>query len=151
MADKKEFDSFKETKNAPDIFSFSEKENEKQFLSETFVYKFEDNKEQTGTDNNKVQQGLEDNDTDLGNHEHFEEHKIEKEDIDKFSQQSAAPGETGASASSTSSTATTSSTGTTAAVNPTVATVATVTTTAVVIVVGGALVVGQTFEKPAIC
>lgn len=150
MDKKKEFDSFTETKNASDIFSFSEQENEKQFLSETFVYKFEDNKEQTGSDFQAGQTGAEENSANE-NAEHFEEHKIEKEDIDKFSQQSAAPGETGASASSSSSASTASTSTSTAAVNPTVATVATVTTTAVVIVVGGALVVGQTFEKPAVC
>jgi hypothetical protein len=149
MDKKKEFDSFKETKNASDIFSFSEKENEKQFLNENFVYKFEDNKEQTGLDSNFTQEGQEDNDSDIDNHEHFEEHKIEKEDIDKFTQQSAAPGESSASVSS-SSTTSASSTSSTAAVNPTVATVATVTTTAVIIVVGGGLVIGQTLEKPAV-
>lgn len=148
MDKKKELASFEETKNAPDIFSFSEKENEKQFLNENFVFNSEDNKDQTGLDSNYQQEGLEDNDTDLDNHEHFEEHKIEQEDLDKFSQQSAAPAETSAASSSSASASTSSST---AAVNPTVATVAGVTTTAVVILVGGGIALGQVFERPNIC
>ena len=46
MKDKKnEFESFEESKKSSEIFSFSEKNNEKQFLNEDFVFKFEENKE----------------------------------------------------------------------------------------------------------
>ena len=123
----------------PEVFSFSEKENEKQFLEETFVFKHEDNSLQTGTDLNTVSLGIEDNE--LGEPSPVKTEKEEQENKDNTKQSENLQNLTTSTSASTAS----------ASASSVMSTVAATATAAVVAVVGGGIAMGQTFEKPEIC
>ncbi|MCR5332993.1 MAG: hypothetical protein K6E11_03130 [Bacilli bacterium] len=145
MKNNKDFETFEESKKVSELFTFAEKENEKQFLSEDFVFKFEDNTQQAGADLNVDQSGIEDND----NSKELNEAKKEEElDKDKLKQEETSQ----ASSSSTSASSASSSASATASTGGAVSTVAATVTTAAVLVVGGGLAIyGQTVDKPNIC
>ena len=158
MTGKKDFESFDERK-IPETFSFSESENTKQFLSEDFVFKFEDNPKQTGIDSNDFDLGVEDNETKKAADDNFDEIKdaasnsssseSSEASSSSSSSTSSSSGSSSGSAASSSSGAASSSAATGA--SGTIATVAATVTTAVVLVVGGGLAIGQTIERPNIC
>lgn len=50
--DKSDFEYYTDSHSEPEVFSFSESENEKQFLNENFVFNAEENSSQTGLDIN---------------------------------------------------------------------------------------------------
>ena len=131
MKDKKEFESFEESKSSFEVFSFSEKNNEKQFLNENFVFKAEDNNEQLGSDSKNEKQFGEESNSNQESNKKVEKQEFKKEDAEKFSKSQTASSTSG--------------------VSSTVATVASTATAAVVLVVGGSIAVGQTFEKPIFC
>lgn len=145
MKNNKDFETFEESKKVSELFTFAEKENEKQFLSEDFVFKFEDNTQQAGADLNVNQSGIEDND----NSKELNEAKKEEElDKDKLKQEETSQ----ASSSSTSASSASSSASATASTGGVVSTVAATVTTAAVLVVGGGIAIyGQTIDKPSIC
>ena len=143
MKVKSSIESFNDTNKVPETFSFSEKENEKQILNKDFVFKFEDNTKQLGTDANNASTGEEEN-SDNHVEEHIEKKREEQEhkEEEKIREQ--------VSETSTTTTTTTSTTAASSA-TATVSTIAATTTAAVVLVVGGGIALGQTLEKPKIC
>ena len=159
MTGKKDFESFDERK-IPETFSFSESENTKKFLSEDFVFKFEDNPKQTGIDTNDFDLGVEDNETKKAADDNFDEIKdaasnSSSSESSEASSSSSSPSSSSSSGSSSGSAASSSSgvasSGAAAGSSGTIATVAATVTTAVVLVVGGGLAIGQTIERPNIC
>ena len=144
MKVKSSIESFNDTNKIPETFSFSEKENEKQILNKDFVFKFEDNTKQLGTDSNNASTGEEEN-SDNHVEEHIEKKRSEQEhkEEEKIREQVSETSTSSATATST----TTAATSTTA----TISTIAATTTAAVVLVVGGGLALGQTVDKPNIC
>lgn len=143
MKVKSSIESFNDTNKIPETFSFSEKENEKQILNKDFVFKFEDNTKQLGTDANNASTGEEEN-SDNHVEEHLEKKRSEQEhkEEEKIREQVSETSTT--TATTTSATAASSATAT-------VSTIAATTTAAVVLVVGGGLALGQTVDKPNIC
>ena len=158
MAGKKDFESFDERK-IPETFSFSESENTKQFLSEDFVFKFEDNPKQTGIDSNDFDLGVEDNETKKAADDNFDEIKdaasnsssSESSEASSSSSSSSTSSSGSSSGSAASSSSGAASSSAAAGASGTIATVAATVTSAVVLVVGGGLAIGQTLERPSIC
>ncbi len=153
MADRKDFESFGENR-IPETFSFSEKENQKQLLSDDFVFKMEDNTKQEGYDVNKFDLGEEDNKVKPAKDDNFDDIKEAASETNASESTSEATTSTPSSpAASSSSGAASSSSGAAigSSVSSTVATVAATTTAAVVLVVGGGIALGQTLERPQIC
>ncbi len=170
MKNKKEFDNFTESHSTPDVFSFSEKENEKQFLNEDFVFKAEDNTNQTGADLNTNSYGIEDNDN-----YHELDKPVKKDDDDRKEKQkdtesnssaessssssSASSSSTASSSSSSSSTSSSSavssssaaSTNAAAASSGVIGAIAATATAAAVIVVGGGIVMHEAYKEPTVC
>lgn len=150
MKSKKDNVSIEENSSASELFNFVESNNENQLLNEDFVFKFEDNKSQSGSEKkNEEESGEEDNDDRKKRKIKIKKKGLSKDDIDKMTNSSSTT--TSSTAEAATETATTSA-ATAGGVSSTVATVATVATTAVVIVVGGSLAIyGQSVEKPSIC
>ena len=139
MKRKAGMENYTDFDGTPEVFSFSEKENEKQFLEETFVFQHEDNSLQTGSDLNTISLGIEDNDLEEPSPVKTEEKEIENKDNTKQSEnlQNLTTSTSASTASASASSA--------------LSTVAATATAAVVAVVGGGIAMGQTFEKPEIC
>lgn len=146
MKPKKEFETYNEAKNVPEVFSFSEKENEKQFLTEDFVFKFEDNEKQTGIDLNIDSTGLEENENSVNTIEIMEEEEKReqiKENVETSSSSS--------SASAEATTATTTAGASAAATGGSAVAAAVTTVAAVILVVGGGLAISESYKKPSFC
>ena len=147
-------ESFEESYKIPESFDFPESENQKQLLSNDFVFKFEDNQNHIGSDSNNFSLGDEDNKKAPAQDENSDRIREEAAKSEETASESSSSASSSSSSASTSSSAGATSSASTAAASAssTVAAVAATTTTAVVLVVGGGIAIyGQTVDKPNIC
>lgn len=144
MATKRDYETYTESNKESEVFTFLEKENENQFLSENFVFNSEENLSQTGTDLNNNDIGLEDNKT------KEESLEVDEEDNNRDQDElNKSINETNVSTTTTTTTTTATTTATTT--SSVISTVAATATAAVVLVAGTGMALGETDAKPAIC
>ena len=139
--DKSDFEYYTDSHSEPEVFSFSESENEKQFLNENFVFNAEENSSQTGLDENIAAAGKEDNETE-------ESKKTEKDNTRRDDHTSDIQ-----STTTSATTATTATSGAAAASSAggAISAIASTAVIAVVVVVGGGIVMSEAFPQPNIC
>jgi len=148
VKDKKDFEFLQEAKKDSEQFSFDENINEKQFLNEDYVFHFEDNQNNLGSEVvNEIQSGNEDNPYQSAQNVNKKD-ALSQEDIEKITKssgESLAGGEVGTGAASSEAAIATTTTSA-------VGTIATIATTSVVILVGGGMVVyGQNVDNTIFC
>lgn len=159
MGNKSEFEVYTDANKESEVFSFSEANNEKQFLNENYVFGDEENASQTSADLNTSSYGSEENVSEESSYEENNDDSDRKEennqDTSSNSSQTSSTSSTSTSANSSTASASSSaaSTASTAAASSSsvLATVATTATVAVVAVVGGGTIMNEAFKEPTIC
>lgn len=145
MRTKKENEIFNENIHEYDVFSFSEKENQKQFLNENYVFGDENNANQVSKILNTQQSGVEENDN---YNSSFKKGTKKEEYFEETAKNAKLNNDAASISSSAASTSTAAVASSSASV---VATVATVATTAVVLVVGVGVVSSEYIDRPRVC